>query len=1000
VVDRVVFISYRGEDSHSYGALLYRDLIGRFGRDLVFLDAESTPAGADFVQELLGRVRSARLLLAVIGPRWLSATDPATGRRRIDDPADWIRRELAEAFAARVRVIPVLTDHADLPAEADLPADIAALSRCQYRHLRRREPTADLARIAADLTSLDPALGAALRSPPSVPPRGPRQLPADTALFTGRGQEFEQLLALVDRARAESSPGTVVISAIGGMGGVGKTALAIRAAHRLAGRFPDGQLFVDLHGFTQGTAPRDPGDALAALLGSLGVSPGRMPADLDGRAALYRDRLAGTRTLILLDNAADEAQVRPLLPAADTCLVLITSRRRLGALDDALPVALDVPALGEAVALLRKAARLDVDAADEPLLERAAELCGRLPLALLIAGALLRSSGKAWDLPVLIDRLAARRPGRELTGYTDENRSLADVFDLSYHNLPDEQRLLFRRLGVLPGPEVDAYAAAALLESDPQEARQLLQRLADHSLLSGASPGRYRLHDLIRAHARTLTAALDPAPERATTQDRLLHYYAHTAQTASLPIARLPRPAPDGPAPAHAPELTNPQAARAWLRAEHPDLQAAHAYASAHALDGHAIALAAGLAEILQADGPWSRALEIHQAAADTAEHERQPAALATALTDLGRTRYQTGDYPGAANTLARALEISRRISDSLVEANALTNLGRVRYLTGDYPAAVDVFAQALEIYHQTGHRLGEANALTNLGYVRHVTGQSSGTDDAIVRALEIFRQLGNRLGETNALRDLGRVRYLTGDHPAATDVFTQALQISREIGDRLGEATALNFLGRVRCVTGDHPGAMDVLTQGLEISRRIGDRRGEGMGLSILGRLRYLTGDLPGAADTLARALEISRRLGDRTDELGALIFLGRVRSATGDLPKAVDASTQALEICRRLGDRVDEAWVLTHYAAIIAATGDHPRALTLYRQALTMSRERNRPTDEAASLEGIAEQHLATGDPVHGTEHLDQALQIYQRLGMRPDIERVTARLSDIPQ
>jgi hypothetical protein len=176
-VARAVFINYRGEDSHSYGALLYQNLTGRFGKDLVFLDAESIPAGADFVEELLGRVRSARLLLAVIGPRWLTASDPATGRRRIDDPADWIRRELAEAFAAGVRVIPVLTDDAVLPREADLPRDIAALSRCQYRNLRRREPSADLARIVTDLISLDPALAAAARSHDG----GSRHLPAALA---------------------------------------------------------------------------------------------------------------------------------------------------------------------------------------------------------------------------------------------------------------------------------------------------------------------------------------------------------------------------------------------------------------------------------------------------------------------------------------------------------------------------------------------------------------------------------------------------------------------------------------------------------------------------------------------------------------------------------------------------------------------------------------------------------------------------------------------------
>src|SRR5215472_12074974 len=237
-----VFINYRGEDSHSYGVSLYTELSHQFGNELVFLDAESIPAGADFVETLLNSIRSARVLLAVIGVRWLAATDLA-GRRQIDDPADWIRRELAEAFAAGVRVIPVLTDQADLPAAADLPADIAALNRCQYRRLRRREPASDLARIVADLASLDPALAAAARSRNNAP----HLLPAAPRLFTGRSTE---LVTLTDAATmTPDTVATVVISAIGGAGGIGTTALALHWAYQHLHRFPDGQLYVDLRGF-------------------------------------------------------------------------------------------------------------------------------------------------------------------------------------------------------------------------------------------------------------------------------------------------------------------------------------------------------------------------------------------------------------------------------------------------------------------------------------------------------------------------------------------------------------------------------------------------------------------------------------------------------------------------------------------------------------------------------------------------------------------------------
>jgi predicted ATPase len=347
------------------------------------------------------------------------------------------------------------------------------------------------------------------------------------------------------------------------MGGVGKTALAIHAGHLLAKRFPDGQLSIDLYGFASNRPPRDPGDALAELLSGLGVPPGQVPAQLDARAALYRELLSDTRTLVLLDNAIDDAQVRPLLPATTGCLVLVTSRRRLKALDDAVPLPLDVLPPDEAVKLLRDAARVASDPAPEAPWEHVAALCGRLPLALLICGALLRTGGKAWDLQRLVNRLAPHRPGGELAGYTDETRSLAAVFDLSYRTLSDNEQLLFRRLGLLPGTEIDAYAASALLDADLDAADLLVQHLADHSLLIGVSPGRYRIHDLTHAHAQTLTTTLDPQPERDDATNRLLHYWSYTARAASTRIARYPRVGPAGPAPVHEPALTNPGAALA-----------------------------------------------------------------------------------------------------------------------------------------------------------------------------------------------------------------------------------------------------------------------------------------------------------------------------------------------------------------------------------------------------------------------------------------------------
>jgi tetratricopeptide (TPR) repeat protein len=780
----------------------------------------------------------------------------------------------------------------------------------------------------------------------------PRQLPAAPEYFTGRHGELDRLAAIAHSVGARA--GTVVISAIDGMAGIGKTALAVHAAHRVAERFPDGQLFLDLHGYTQGHPPRTATEALEWLLQALGVPPEGIPQDGDQAAALYRQRLAGTRTLIVLDNAAHAAQVRPLLPGGGSCLVVVTSRRRLKALDDAQLVSLDLLSPPDAVALLRAVAGPGRIPADDPLLGEVAELCGYLPLALRIAGALLRHR-LAWSLEQLAEKL--RDQHQRVSALSDGDRELPAVFDLSYASLEAPHRRLWRLLGLIPGPDLDAYAAGALAEADPARAAGLLEDLVDHNLLAAHTPGRYRMHDLLRAHARTLAAA-DPAPEREAAVDRLLHYYAHTAQAASVPIARNPRPIPDGPAPAHIPALTGPESARSWLRTEQPSLEAAFMHARTQGLDGHAISLAAGLAEILLTDGPWTRALDIRQAAADTADRLGHPAAHAGALTDLGRVRQVTGDYAGAGDALTRALGIYRMLGNRLGEANALTELGRVRAFTGDYPGAGDALTSALDIYRALGNPLGEAGALTDLARLRQVTGDYPGADVALTRALKLYHALSHRHGEATALTELGRVRHLIGDYPGVSDALTRALEIYRTLGHPLGNANALTDLARLRQVTGDYAGADVALT----------------------------------------RALEIYRALGHRNGEAYALTNLGQVRQLTGDFSRAGDALTRALEIYRTLGNRGNEAWALNYYAAILAASGQRPRALALYQQALTMNHELNKPDDEAVSLEGIAEHHLATGEPARGTAQLHQALEIYQRLGMAPDTHRVQSRLTDL--
>ncbi|WP_214414370.1 AfsR/SARP family transcriptional regulator [Sphaerisporangium fuscum] len=355
----------------------------------------------------------------------------------------------------------------------------------------------------------------------------PRQLPRDIGSFTGRAAELARLDARLGSAGRPEAP---VIIAVHGMAGVGKTAFAVHAAHRLAGRFTGGQLFADLHGLTQGLPPADPSEVLDHMLRSLGVPAGQIPRDLDGRAALYRTRLAGRRVLILLDNAAEESQVRPLLPASPG-LVLITSRRRLAGLEDVRPLSLDVLPRDDALALfVRTAGRQRLAGQPPGALDEIVELCGRLPLAIRIAAARLRSRA-GWTASDLADRLRDHR--HRLGELQVGPLSVTATMDLSYQHLSPGRQGMYRLLSLYPGADIGRHAAAALAGTTPRHAGRLLDDLVDANLLQEPVPGRYRLHDLLRAHAAVTLADEDTDADRRAALTRLFEHYIHTASAAA-----------------------------------------------------------------------------------------------------------------------------------------------------------------------------------------------------------------------------------------------------------------------------------------------------------------------------------------------------------------------------------------------------------------------------------------------------------------------------------
>ncbi len=512
-----------------------------------------------------------------------------------------------------------------------------------------------------------------------------RSLPRDIGSFTGREPELAQLLGTLASVTADGNPPGICL--IDGMAGVGKTTLAVHAAHRLAGSFPDGQFFLSLHAHTPGQRPVSPADALASLLLTAGVAVPQIPPGMEARAARWRDHIAGKKILLLLDDAAGHEQVRPLLPGTSGSLVLVTSRRRLTALEDSAVLSLGTLSPAEAVALLaRLADHSDLGSETGPAGE-IARLCGYLPLAIGMLARQLRHhparSGAelAAELAAARDRLAVMRA---------ENLSVAAAFDLSYSDLSEAQQRLFRRLGLTSGADIDAYAVAALDDTSLENARSQLDELYDHHLIAEPAPARYVLHDLLREYARALAASDDGDAEVHSAAARLLNYYAHVA-AASRHIAtwtteggRLPPTSP----PASAPQLATSSEAAAWLDAERPNLHAAVNYAAAKAMPLHAIAIAAAMGGFLRSRGHWDQAAEQYQTALMAAREAGDLPGQAGVLDELGLLQQLTSDYPAATATLAEAIELFRDLGDRHGQARALAVAHRCVTSPGARPCA------------------------------------------------------------------------------------------------------------------------------------------------------------------------------------------------------------------------------------------------------------------------------------------------------------------------
>ena len=820
--------------------------VHRFYRLVADAQAAGGDDGGALFKEALGLWRGE--VCAGLDTPWVHAVRAELDRQRLTAELDY-----ADLRLRLGRHTDLLADLTSLAAAHPLDERLAgqfmlALYRSgrqaealgHYGRLRTRladelgaDPGPDLQQLHQRILAADPATAAPTARANRLP-AVPRQLPAASALFTGRQPELAELDRVLIAAPAGESPptrpgaapeapaaaGTVAISAISGVGGIGKTWLALTWAHRNLQRFPDRQLFVDLQGFSPTERPTDPADAVRGFLTALGVDPGGLPSDLDAQTALYRGLVAGRRMLVVLDNAVTADQVVPLLPGGTSCTVLVTSRTRLASLIDRysahhLPVG--VLTHEEARALL--VARLGEHRATaaREVTDELTELCGRHPLALAI---IARHAALRPQVPLVEFAVEFRDLGLEMLDHdTDPTASLPAVLSWSLRRLTDRQRTVFALLGIAPGPDIDLPAAASLTGLPPTETRKALRLLEDHSLLDRHANGRYTMHDLVRAYAATLAHDLTESVRQAALE-RVVDFHLHTAYTATRlldpyrPPIRLDPPVPG----THPQPLSSLPAALAWLDVHHPHLLAAQHTATAHHRHHTVWRIAWTLTVFHRRRGHHHDDLAVWQAAADAAGHLPDPTTRTIAHRLLGHAHAELGRHARAVAHLHQALALAEHHHDPTQEAHTHHALAWAWEKRGDDRRALEHARHALDLFRVLDSPVWEAIALNAVGWQAARLGEYDTARENCQAALILHRQHKDSDSEADALDSLGFIDHHTGHHERAIGYYQQALTLYRGVGNTTEAADTLDNLGHPHAALGHHAQARAVWQQALEL--------------------------------------------------------------------------------------------------------------------------------------------------------------------------------------
>jgi tetratricopeptide (TPR) repeat protein/transcriptional regulator with XRE-family HTH domain len=799
--------------------------------------------------------------------------------------------------------------------------------------------------------------------PPEHEPPPINQLRRDLPTFTGRTDELARVRDAVDHARAAAA--VIAVHAVDGKPGVGKTTFANHAARRLQPRFPDSQLFIDLHGYTRDHPPLSSFDALGELLNAIGVPANLVPATLERRAALWRQSMAERRALVILDNAVDADQIWPLLPGAPQSLVLVTSRRRLVDLD-ATTIALDVLSPEDAATMFRRVAGRDLPAGS-PVGE-VVRLCGYLPMAIALAGGRIRNR-QALTVDKLADML--REEQRRLSVLKIRNQEVASAFNLSYRSLDGPQQQFFRILGLHPGLDVDGYAAAALAGDTIDTAVRRLESLLDDNLVDEYVFERFELHDLIRDFLYELRRE-DPEQEQVAALDRLYDYYQDVVTVADRQLAGATPVSAEVTSYAGAkPAIADRKEAIIWFTADRSNVIAC--LDSLVNQPARLVRLTAALSRHLRRTGPWDLVIRLQERALASARNLDDTAAAESAALELGSAQCNHGDYSPALATLATLPG----------RPEVLLEKGTVQMLIGDYTGSVESYRAALEQSEAADDQRGIAAALLELGTLQYLLDEYDDAARLLTRARARYERLGDDFGLAQTLKSLGNTFYFLDRYPEAAEALESAARLADDLDLPLVRAQTTTTLGSVLRLRGEHAAALESLDAASELARKLADRSLEAQILIDTGASYRELGRHAEAEAAFTRSITLYEAISENLGKACALKEFADLLVVADREKEARALLAAAREIYADLPDRLGLAAVDNSVGRLELAAGNLTASANSHRSALALAREIGSPLEEAEAQLGLAHALAAEGNSVEAGVAAQDAYEILSRIG-----------------